>query len=385
MSKVAEALRDCLSILEGAEADAKSIDLMRQIDPNVGVDIDRLRAILVPVSENKTIEEEPVVHIKKKKVFNQKKITPAKPKKSALKTKGKDISGSEEEARRVCDEYFRNKSFDEMVVKAHNEMMDEVIDDYPFIKVFLKKNAIYQIIDNVMNDLAEFENEEWRPVDDCQDVEVSNFGRVRNSSSLKIYARTFLEKEQKMVSFLRPSTDSRTLNFGVDRLVLEAFVSKNLSSSPIKRTIVHLDGNRKNCRLENLKWKYPNNDDSSTTDNEELETAITGDPKTFSNVEEMLKDGTNDLATMFEFSKDLDWVIRMFNKKRAMKLTLSTSDQVIPILQFAKSPDNPNELRSIREIQQLIYEKYDKLNISTNLIEKVLKKDCYKNLSDLVF
>jgi hypothetical protein len=104
-------------------------------------------------------------------------------------------------------------------------------------------------------------NEVWKPCPGHPGYEVSNLGRVRSYRikkpgcvlsptshmlatcyNLKGYAHVILRN-----AFCKPSTKT------VHRLVLEAFIGPR----PIGMEACHWNGNRRDCRLDNLRWDYP--------------------------------------------------------------------------------------------------------------------------------
>jgi len=107
--------------------------------------------------------------------------------------------------------------------------------------------------------------EEWRPVADFPDYEVSNYGRVRSLDRYRRYAggRMRLIKGQ----LLKPLTNKyrgkylhvtlsdkcRQSHRAIHRLVAEAFIP----NPDRKEQINHIDCDPTNNRVENLEWVTP--------------------------------------------------------------------------------------------------------------------------------
>ena len=91
-------------------------------------------------------------------------------------------------------------------------------------------------------------NEEWLPIFDMEDYEVSNLGAIRNARTDRIL-KTFYDRygnEQ-----VRLYVERQRHTYQVSRLVALAFCDgyeKGLE-------VWHMDGNRRNNRADNLKWK----------------------------------------------------------------------------------------------------------------------------------
>ncbi len=98
-------------------------------------------------------------------------------------------------------------------------------------------------------------NEYWRPVvrfEGC--YEVSNFGRVKSLLVFGMPRSTPIvlihKRNTKDYPFVRLFKLKRSVNVFVHRIVLEAFVGP----CPPHFQCAHLDGNRLNPRVENLRW-----------------------------------------------------------------------------------------------------------------------------------
>ena len=85
--------------------------------------------------------------------------------------------------------------------------------------------------------------EKWRRVPGWPDYEVSNLGRVRRHV---VKVLTSWASKDRYPSVCLPRGQRRYIH----RIVLEAFVGKAGEGQEAR----HLDGNRGNARLDNLKW-----------------------------------------------------------------------------------------------------------------------------------
>ena len=91
--------------------------------------------------------------------------------------------------------------------------------------------------------------EKWETVEDFEDYEVSNMGKVRKRHG-KMMIKEHLHKG-KMVVGLR-TTAGRKATKEVGKLVLTAF---DEYKSPVKYMARHIDGNPANNHIENLQWE----------------------------------------------------------------------------------------------------------------------------------
>ena len=91
------------------------------------------------------------------------------------------------------------------------------------------------------------EEEEWRKIEGYDNYSISNFGRVRNDKTKKI-RKTYINKEG--YSTLNLSNNGVLKKFSIHRLVGLAFIP-NLENL---QQIHHIDKNRSNNNISNLKW-----------------------------------------------------------------------------------------------------------------------------------
>lgn len=98
------------------------------------------------------------------------------------------------------------------------------------------------------------ETEIWKPLKDYEGLyEISNMGRVRSlikrgNNTHKI-RKTGLDVATGYIN-IQLRKNNKPLTKRVHRLVAEAFVP-NPDNKPV---VNHIDGNKKNCRADNLEW-----------------------------------------------------------------------------------------------------------------------------------
>ena len=105
-----------------------------------------------------------------------------------------------------------------------------------------------------MDDLAP-EKEEWRPIQDHPRYEISSFGRVRTVTTATKWAGHIHGHRSRRDNKGYPQTqlslgDSKRVTVKIHRLVAEAF----LGPRPAGLLVNHLDGDKTNCRADNLHY-----------------------------------------------------------------------------------------------------------------------------------
>ena len=95
------------------------------------------------------------------------------------------------------------------------------------------------------------EEEIWKTIDDFDNYEVSNFGRVRNKTTGLIRVQGIGKKNNSYYHVDLYKNDGKHHGYtkSVHVLVAETFMGKHPGMVPD-----HKDGNRKNNKLDNLEW-----------------------------------------------------------------------------------------------------------------------------------
>ena len=99
-----------------------------------------------------------------------------------------------------------------------------------------------------MNVQTELTNREiWKPIKSNDRYEISSFGRVRTTGSKRIL-KPFANNRKNLQVNLYKGPRIRVTHF-VHRLVAEHFMEGFVDHL----RIVHIDGDKNNCRIENIK------------------------------------------------------------------------------------------------------------------------------------
>lgn len=93
------------------------------------------------------------------------------------------------------------------------------------------------------------EIDDWRPVDGFPGYSISPLGQVRNDASNRLLSPRLNQYGVPYVGLMR---DWEQCNRSLPRLVARTFLPR---SSPIFDTPVQIDGDRNNCRVDNLMWR----------------------------------------------------------------------------------------------------------------------------------
>lgn len=90
------------------------------------------------------------------------------------------------------------------------------------------------------------QHEEWRPVEEYPDYEVSNMGNIRRVTTQRALS-IFPSNGYRQVAF---RVKGKQLKKSVHRLVAQAFIP-NIDNKP---TVNHINGRKDDNRVENLEW-----------------------------------------------------------------------------------------------------------------------------------
>jgi hypothetical protein len=110
--------------------------------------------------------------------------------------------------------------------------------------------ALNRITQHYVNGLKKYGRdmiiEEWKEIDLIDNVEVSNYGKIRNKKTKKEYSQWINKWGYCLVTIKREGTKKK--HYQVHRLVMTAFVGKS------KLNVNHIDGNKRNNIITNLEY-----------------------------------------------------------------------------------------------------------------------------------
>jgi len=92
--------------------------------------------------------------------------------------------------------------------------------------------------------------ENWRLINGYPNYLVSDFGRVMNSKKAKILCQGKVGRLDCQYNSVCLSRDGHSKTFHVHKLVADAFLQNPLN----KPCVDHINGDRENNRLDNLRW-----------------------------------------------------------------------------------------------------------------------------------
>lgn len=95
--------------------------------------------------------------------------------------------------------------------------------------------------------------QEWRRIDDFDGYDVSEDGDVYNSFNEKLLTKTINQQGIPTVALVKDFIDGKQRRRSVPLLVAKAFLPDPPSEH--FNTPIHLDGDRSNCRANNLTWR----------------------------------------------------------------------------------------------------------------------------------
>jgi hypothetical protein len=92
---------------------------------------------------------------------------------------------------------------------------------------------------------------EWRPIEGFPGYSVNRLGQVRKDSSRRVMHTRINQYGVPYVGLMRDGARHQTVR-SLPRLVAQAFIPR---PNPIFDTPINLDGDRRNCNVDNLMWR----------------------------------------------------------------------------------------------------------------------------------
>lgn len=101
------------------------------------------------------------------------------------------------------------------------------------------------------------------------------------------------------------------------------------------------------------------------------------------NYKKLMEDRRGDVLSYFKATKNLKMAVKAFEAKMELKMTIDSSDKIIPVLEF--SLDKEGNLRNPGDVLKDITRKYGNLYITNNYVKDIQTGKIGKEYSDLVF
>jgi hypothetical protein len=101
------------------------------------------------------------------------------------------------------------------------------------------------------------------------------------------------------------------------------------------------------------------------------------------NYKKLMEDRRGDVLSYFKATKNIRMAVKAFEAKMELKMTIDSSDKIIPVLEF--SLDKEGNLRNAGDVLKDITRKYGNLYITQNYVKDILTGKIGKEYSDLVF
>lgn len=101
------------------------------------------------------------------------------------------------------------------------------------------------------------------------------------------------------------------------------------------------------------------------------------------NYKKLMEDRKGDVLSYFKATKNIRMAVKAFEAKMELKMTIDSSDKIIPVLEF--SLDKEGNLRNPGDVLKDITKKYGNLYITQNYVKDILTGNIGKEYSDLVF
>lgn len=101
------------------------------------------------------------------------------------------------------------------------------------------------------------------------------------------------------------------------------------------------------------------------------------------NYKKLMEDRRGDVLSYLKATKNIRMAVKAFEAKMELKMTIDSSDKIIPVLEF--SLDKDGNIRNTGDILRDITHKYGNLYITQNYVKDILNGKIGKEYSDLVF
>lgn len=101
------------------------------------------------------------------------------------------------------------------------------------------------------------------------------------------------------------------------------------------------------------------------------------------NYKKLMEDRRGDVLSYFKATKNIRMAVKAFEAKMELKMTIDSSDKIIPVLEF--SLDKEGNLRNPGDVLKDITKKYGNLYITQNYVKDIQTGKIGKEYSDLVF
>ncbi len=226
----------------------------------------------------------------------------------------------------------------------------------------------------VINTVIDLPDEVWMPIEGFTNQEISNYGRARNARRVKngiILARltTYqLTSDGRYLTIQIYSNDSGQRIHSVHRLVAQAFIP-NPDNLP---EVNHKDGDRYNCRVDNLEW-CTGLENSQHRDRNHLQSRPTGisrgviqidlngvEIKKYPSIASAARenrykgdsirnvmDGRSITYKGFKWIDDINFDAKKYQRDIAQSSQITGINQSIPIIQLDLNNNKINEFPSI--------------------------------------
>lgn len=101
------------------------------------------------------------------------------------------------------------------------------------------------------------------------------------------------------------------------------------------------------------------------------------------NYKKLMEDRRGDVLNYLKATKNIKMAVKAFEAKMELKMTIDSSDKIIPVLEF--SLDKEGNIRNPGDVLKDITRKYGNLYITQNYVKDILTGKLGKEYSDLVF